>query len=128
MADDKVHHPGSLAELRALFSSTTYVVVDFTASWCGPCQHIAPIFAKLAADKSVPGHLAFAKVDVDAARDAAQEYTVTAMPTFMFFKEGKQVAVHGQAVLRGADPRALGAAADKLGGLALKRAAEAGNA
>jgi thioredoxin 1 len=47
------------------------------------------------------------------------------MPTFMFFKEGKQVMVNGQKTIQGADPRTLGAAAEKLGGLAKKRAEEA---
>ena len=44
------------------------------------------------------------------------------MPTFLFFKDGRQVAVNGQAAIQGADPRALGAAAEKLGSLATKRA------
>jgi thioredoxin 1 len=47
------------------------------------------------------------------------------MPTFLFFKEGKQVAVNGQVAIRGADPRALGAAAEKLSSLAQKRVAGA---
>ena len=58
-------------------------------------------------------------------KDVAGQYRVSAMPTFMFFKEGKQVAVNGQAMIQGADQGKLGAAAEKLGGLAKKRAAEA---
>ncbi|KAI1840873.1 hypothetical protein JX265_009772 [Neoarthrinium moseri] len=122
---DKVHHPSSLPELQALMSSTTYVAVDFFADWCPPCKQIAPIWTKLAEQHTVPGQLAFAKVNVDHAQDVARAYRVTAMPTFMFFKEGKQVAVHGQAMIQGADPRAIMAAAEKLNGLAKKRAAEA---
>ncbi|KAK9426235.1 putative Thioredoxin-like protein [Seiridium unicorne] len=125
---DKVHHPSSLPELQALFSGNTYVAVDFFADWCPPCKQIAPIWTKLAEQHSVNGQLAFAKVNVDHAQDVARAYRVTAMPTFMFFKDGKQVAVHGQAMIQGADPRALMAAAEKLGGLATKRAAEAGKA
>lgn len=117
-----VQHVSSSAELQALFDSTTYVAVDFFADWCPPCKQIAPIYETLAEKHSVPNTLAFAKVNVDHAQDIASTYRVTAMPTFMFFKDGKQVAVNGQAMIQGADPRTLGAAAEKLGGLAKKRA------
>ncbi|KAI1101151.1 thioredoxin-like protein [Jackrogersella minutella] len=125
MSSDNLHHINSLAELQSLFASTTYVAVDFYADWCGPCKVIAPHYETLAKQHSTPGALAFAKVNVDHAQDAALAYGVSAMPTFMFFKEGRQVAVNGQPVIRGADPRALSAAAEKLGGLAKKRTATA---
>lgn len=121
MATDTVHHVESSSELKDLFSNTTYVVVDFFADWCPPCKAIAPIFTQLASSHGVPEQLAFAKVNVDHVKDVALEYGISAMPTFMFFKEGKQVMVNGQKVIRGADPKSLGAAAEKLGGLAKKR-------
>ena len=58
---DKVQHPASLPELQTLMSSSTYVAVDFFADWCPPCKQIAPIFAKLATENSVPGQLACAE-------------------------------------------------------------------
>lgn len=122
MGGDKVHHINSSAEWQALLSSNTYVAVDFFADWCPPCRNIAPVFEALAAKHAVPGILAFAKVHVEHVRDVAATYRITSMPTFMFFKEGKQVAVNGQPMIVGADPRSLGAAAEKLGGLAKKRA------
>ncbi|KAK7409310.1 hypothetical protein QQX98_008489 [Neonectria punicea] len=112
----------SAAELQSLLDSTTYVAVDFFADWCPPCKAIAPVYETLADKHSVPQTLAFAKVNVDHVQDVARTYRVTAMPTFLFFKDGKQVAVNGQAMIQGADPRTLGAAAEKLGGLAKKRA------
>ncbi|CAM1502659.1 Fc.00g074350.m01.CDS01 [Cosmosporella sp. VM-42] len=120
-----IHHINSAEELQTLLSSTTYVAVDFFADWCPPCKVIAPVFEQLATKHGVPDILAFAKVNVDHVQEVARTYRVTAMPTFLFFKEGKQVAVNGQVMIQGADPRALGAAAEKLGGLAQKRAASA---
>lgn len=122
---DTLHHVSNLADLQTLFSNHTYVAVDFFADWCGPCKVIAPVFANLSKEHSVGGILAFAKVDVDAAQDIARAYNVSAMPTFMFFKDGTQVAVNGQALIQGADAKSLKAAANKLGGLARKRAGAA---
>ena len=64
------------------------VVIDFTATWCGPCQRIAPKFAEFAEEYT---DVVFIKVDVDENEDTAQEYGISAMPTFKFVKEGKTV-------------------------------------
>ncbi|KAK5678128.1 mitochondrial thioredoxin [Elasticomyces elasticus] len=120
---DPLHHPTSLSSLEKTFSDNTYVAIDFSAAWCGPCKTISPIFVQLAKKHGVEGTLAFAKVDVDEAKDVAQKYQISAMPTFMFFKDGKQVAVNGNAMIRGADAKSLTAASEKLGGLAQKKKA-----
>ncbi|KAI3989185.1 hypothetical protein MKX01_033221 [Papaver californicum] len=64
------------------------IVVDFTASWCGPCRMITPILTEIA--KKLPNVL-FLKVDVDELRSVSEEWNVEAMPTFVFLKEGKEV-------------------------------------
>ncbi|KAL5976638.1 hypothetical protein ACLOJK_020971 [Asimina triloba] len=64
------------------------VVVDFTASWCGPCKIIAPVLADFA-KKFVD--VIFLKVDVDEVKKVAQEQKIEAMPTFLFFKDGQLV-------------------------------------
>ncbi|NP_001088487.1 thioredoxin L homeolog [Xenopus laevis] len=64
------------------------VVIDFTAVWCGPCQRIAPDFEKLSTEN--PDIVLF-KVDVDNASDVAQLCGVRSMPTFVFYKSGKEV-------------------------------------
>ncbi|XVF15841.1 hypothetical protein REPUB_Repub09cG0191000 [Reevesia pubescens] len=68
--------------------SKKLVVVDFTASWCGPCRIIAPFLAELA--RKLPTVM-FLKVDVDELKEVAADWAVEAMPTFMFLKEGKIV-------------------------------------
>jgi thioredoxin 1 len=83
-------------------SMETAVVVDFTASWCGPCQQIAPHFARLCAEHP---KLLFVKVDVDEMEEAAEECGVTAMPTFQIFRRGQNV----DTLSSGADPRKLSA-------------------
>ncbi|KAH6823513.1 thioredoxin H-type 1 [Perilla frutescens var. hirtella] len=68
--------------------SKKLVVVDFMASWCPPCRFIAPILVEIA--KKMP-HVIFLKVDVDELKSVAEEYTIEAMPTFLFLKDGKEV-------------------------------------
>lgn len=59
----------------------------FTASWCGPCRAIAPVFASTAAAPSSAG-IAFVKIDVDANPDAAQEHDIRSVPTFKSLHKG----------------------------------------
>lgn len=63
--------------------STKLVVIDFFATWCGPCRMIAPKLEELA--REFP-HVMFLKVDVDENRDIASDYQVASMPTFAFVK------------------------------------------
>ena len=64
------------------------VVVDFTATWCGPCQRIAPVFIKLA--EEMPD-VVFVKVDVDENEETAGACGIQAMPTFQYYKSGTKV-------------------------------------
>merc|ERR1711937_1007643 len=64
------------------------VVVDFTATWCGPCQRIAPVFVKLA--EEMPD-VNFVEVDVDENEETAGACGIQAMPTFQFYKNGQKV-------------------------------------
>lgn len=86
---------GKVEELTALKQFNQYIgtndkisVIDFYATWCGPCKMLEPIFATLA-DK-IP-EVQFGRVDVDNAQDVAMEYRVTAMPTCIFFKNGEKL-------------------------------------
>ncbi|KAM9981500.1 hypothetical protein ACTFIY_003798 [Dictyostelium cf. discoideum] len=64
------------------------VVVDFTATWCGPCKMISPYFEQLSSEYK---DVIFLKVDVDQCKSTTQSQGVRAMPTFKFFIERKQV-------------------------------------
>ncbi|KAK4553072.1 hypothetical protein LTR86_009799 [Recurvomyces mirabilis] len=78
----------SPAHFHTLTSSATYTIVDFHATWCGPCKVIAPIFEQLATAETKPGKIVFCKVDVDEQREVAGRYGVSAMPTFLILKGG----------------------------------------
>ncbi|KAF2753144.1 thioredoxin-domain-containing protein [Pseudovirgaria hyperparasitica] len=92
----------SSAQFETLLKSNTYVIVDFHATWCGPCKTIAPTFNQLAASETKPGRIIFAKVDVDAQPGIAQKYGVSAMPTFLILKRSSVIET-----IRGANPSAL---------------------
>ncbi|KAF7155405.1 hypothetical protein CNMCM5623_007476 [Aspergillus felis] len=65
-------------------------VIDFWATWCGPCRVISPVFEKLS-DVPEYGDVEFYKVDVDEEEKIAQEVGIRAMPTFVAFKDGQKV-------------------------------------
>ncbi|XP_066298276.1 thioredoxin-like [Branchiostoma lanceolatum] len=78
------------AEFDALVADNKdkLIVVDFTASWCGPCKMIGPVFEKLAEEHS---DVIFVKVDVDANDETAGACGISAMPTFQCYKNGQKV-------------------------------------
>ncbi|OVA06184.1 Thioredoxin [Macleaya cordata] len=73
-------------QLQKCNDSKKLVVVDFTASWCGPCRFITPILVEMAKKLT---DVTFLKVDVDELKSVAEDWAVEAMPTFVFLKEGK---------------------------------------
>merc|ERR1711998_88050 len=64
------------------------VVVDFTATWCPPCQRIAPVFSKLS--EEMP-EVEFVKVDVDSNEETSAACGISCMPTFQFYRKGSKV-------------------------------------
>lgn len=66
------------------------VVVDFFATWCGPCRMLSPVLESVSEDYE--DKVKFVKLDVDEASDIAKDYSVMSIPTLIFIKNGEEVA------------------------------------
>ena len=76
----------------ATFSSeieTGVALVDFTATWCGPCKMLAPVFSEVAEDMQDKSN--FFKVDIDSCQSTAAKFNVTSVPTLILFKNGQEL-------------------------------------
>jgi len=69
---------------KEIVQETKPVVIDVFATWCGPCQHMTPIFDEIA--KELGDKYKFASLNVDEARDISVKYGITSVPTFLFLK------------------------------------------
>ncbi|KAI0176119.1 thioredoxin-domain-containing protein [Hypoxylon sp. FL1284] len=104
-----VHNIATTEEFKTALKENKTVMLDCFATWCGPCKAIAPLLAKHSNEEKFKD-IFFAKIDVDDLPELSQELGITAMPTFMIFKDGEMAPAEK---LVGANPNALVAMLEK---------------
>jgi thioredoxin 1 len=92
MASEKVQVFNDLNFEEEVLKSDKPVLVDFTATWCGPCKALAPIVDNVA--DTLDGKVKVGKLDVDDSPLTAGKYGVRGVPTVMVFKNGQRSAQH----------------------------------
>mmetsp|Transcript_58 Transcript_58/g.89 ORF Transcript_58/g.89 Transcript_58/m.89 type:complete len:172 (+) Transcript_58:46-561(+) len=119
-ASEFVKEPASNAGFNLALGEAgpdTLVVIDFGATWCGPCRSIAPAFEELAQahqpiiemTDGVKPPVIFIKADIEKLPEAARKYAIASLPTFVFLKQGEVVTQFS-----GADVAKLRETVDKL--------------
>lgn len=76
-------------QLDELLAGDTPVLLDFTATWCGPCQGLAPVLADLAEEWD--GQLQIAKVDYDTNEAITEQFEVLGLPTLVLYADGEEL-------------------------------------
>jgi thioredoxin 1 len=92
MAGKNIHEFTSDNFESEVLKSDLPVLVDFTATWCGPCKQLAPIVEKVADE--FEGKVKVGKLDVDGAQQLAIKYGVRNVPTLIVFRGGQQTGKH----------------------------------
>ncbi|KYF74750.1 thiol-disulfide isomerase [Sorangium cellulosum] len=88
MASQNVHTLTDQNFESEVLNSPIPVLVDFTATWCGPCKALAPIVDKIADE--FQGKVKVAKLDIDGAPETTRKYGVRSVPTVIVFKDGQK--------------------------------------
>ena len=86
-----MQHINNKAEFEQLIKENNNVVIDFYATWCGPCKMLAPIIEQVANEVS---HVKIVKVDVDESEDLAHKFGIMSIPTLILFVNGKMYEKH----------------------------------
>jgi thioredoxin 1 len=92
MASNNVHVFNDANFDTEVLKATVPVLVDFTATWCGPCKALAPIVDQIA--QELDGKVKVGKLDIDDSPMTAGKYGVRGVPTVMVFKQGVRAAQH----------------------------------
>ena len=84
---DHIKHVSDATFDKEVLQSSTPVLVDYWAEWCGPCKMIAPVLEDVA--KEYAGRLTVAKLDIDANPGITSQFGIRGIPTLILFKDGK---------------------------------------
>ena len=79
----------SISEFEELINSEKLTVVDFFATWCGPCKMLGPVFQSVTDELNTKVN--FLKIDIDQFNEIASKYQVASVPTIIYFKNGNVV-------------------------------------
>jgi thioredoxin 1 len=90
MASDLIKHVSDASFEEDVLKSSTPVLVDYWAEWCGPCKMIAPILDEVST--AYEGKIQIAKMNVDENRDIPAKFGIRGIPTLMLFKDGQLAA------------------------------------
>ncbi len=96
MASDLIKHVSDSSFQADVLDSSSPVLVDFWAEWCGPCKMIAPVLDEIAGDYQ--GKLQVTKINVDDNREVPAKFGIRGIPTLMIFKDGQLAATKVGAV------------------------------
>lgn len=99
MSGQNVIHTSDATFEHDVLKSSTPVLLDFWAEWCGPCKAIAPILDEIAKDYA--GRVVVAKINIDESRTTPAKFGIRAIPTLMLFKDGLVQAQKAGAVSKG---------------------------
>lgn len=92
MSHENVHSIDDRNFQKEVLESDRPVLLDFTATWCGPCKALAPVVERLA-DATI-GQLKVGTIDIDDSPETATRYGIRGAPTIVVFKNGKEAARH----------------------------------
>ena len=76
-------------QFNEIISSDKLTVVDFFATWCGPCKMLTPVVESVS--EKLHGEVNFVKVDIDVFNDIASEYRIQSVPTLVYIKNGQEI-------------------------------------
>jgi Thioredoxin domain-containing protein len=83
-----VQHVKNVDKLEQVLSQNELVIIKFSATWCGPCKRLTPIFDKISHNVTIT----CIEIDVDACQEIAQKYAIRSMPTLIFIRNGNVLA------------------------------------